>query len=82
MPRMPPLSTAGGLNSIRNWGIGGRGSYALTVTVTYSDTFSVAGRCHCNQLDLYLCARQTRFYFWHDPSSLIWGAPSGKRPNI
>ena len=30
----------------------GGGSYALTVTVAYSETFPVAGGCHCNQLDL------------------------------
>ena len=29
------------------------GPYALRVTVAYSDTFPVAGGCHCNRLALY-----------------------------
>ena len=32
--------------------------YALRVTVVYSDTFPVAGGCHCNRLDLYQVTNQ------------------------
>ena len=47
--------------------------YALTVTVAYSDTFPIAGGCHCNRLDLYserLTSWDTQYIYYRIKTKL------------